>query len=245
MQEPDAAEVARALESVYARPEFEETSPPWLVQLLSDLREAVTELLFAALERLVSFLGETVPEGWMPAISQIFLALLVLAAVLALAYILVGAGRRRSRLPPDPAAGGAPEGSSGPPLDAEGWEALAERAAGDGRFRDAAIALYRSVLVRLQDQGALQVRPTKTPGDYRRELATRDTHGPGFEAFLRPFLPLAFGSGRGDPGAFGRLVHAAQPLGVRLSWNGAGGASPDGGDRTSGRTNHDRGEVHG
>lgn len=222
MQTPEPAAVSRALEEVYARPEFAESSPPWPLELLADLRDAVVQLLIGALDWLISTLAQSVPEGWAPVLSRVLVVLLVAVAVVALGYILAGAGRRRRRFDVPGQEGDPGQATPGPARDAAGWEAAAEEAAREGRFRDAALALYRGVLLRLDEQGVLRIRDTKTPGDYRREVRARSGDGAPFDAFLRSFLPLAFGSRSDDPGAFQRLVQSAAPLGSRLSWPSPG-----------------------
>lgn len=218
MQTPEPAAVTRALEEVYARAEFTHTPPPWPLQLLADLRDAFFQLLAGFLDWLASTLVQAVPEGWTPILGRIALVLLVAAAVVALGYILAGAGRQRRGVD-DPGLNGDRDLTSpGPAHNATGWDAVAEEAAREGRFRDAALALYRGVLLRMQERGALRITETKTPGDYRREVRSQPDAEAGFEAFLRFFLPLAFGSRSDDPGAFSRLVETAAPLGSRLRW---------------------------
>ncbi len=218
MQTLEPAAVDRALEEVYARAEFSHSPPPWPLQLLADLRDAFFQFLLGVLEWLASTLSQTIPEGWTPVLGRIALVLLVAAAVVALGYLLAGAGRQRRGTDEPGLNGGRDPSAPGPTLDASGWEAVAEKAAREGRFRNAALALYRGVLLRLQERGALRVTETKTPGDYRREVRSQPGTDAGFEAFVRSFLPLAFGSRSDDPDAFAHLVKTATPLGSRLDW---------------------------
>jgi hypothetical protein len=95
------------------------------------------------------------------------------------------------------------------------WEEEAARAAAAGRFRDAAVALYQALLLRLEAGGVLRYDPAKTPGDYRRE-ARRDPRAAGaLTAFLRGFEPVVFGGRALDAAGYDRLRGAAGEAGAR------------------------------
>ena len=208
---PTAAATDSALARVFARPEFAEPAPSPIQAFLSRAWDAVREF-FRQLFPGVS-LGETAGS----AISWTLIVVLgVVGLVLAVGLLSGAAGawrtRDRRRVAEDPEDGVAPVDET----PAGKWEALARRAAAEGRWRDAALALYQALLLRLHDRGALRYDPAKTPGDYRRELRRRggDT-ARALDGFLRGFEPVAFG-GRGlDAQGYGALREAASQGGAR------------------------------
>ncbi|MBV9775143.1 MAG: DUF4129 domain-containing protein [Gemmatimonadetes bacterium] len=192
---PTPEQVGRALGRVYARPEFAErrASPlmRWLTDWYGRLHDAFWELVhrFQLMERSA------------PVVYWLILAWLTLSALAILAHFATTgyqAWRGRERK-----SAGGPRGVPRPghrPLDAAGWEAEARRAAAEGRLRDAALALYQALLLRLHDRGALRYEASKTPGDYRREARGNAEVSRTLDAFLRRFEPVAFG-GRSLDGA--------------------------------------------
>lgn len=205
MQEPDREAVADALSRVYARPEFAGGSRTGFLQTVADLWTAFRQWLAGLLETLFDELG-----AMGPGIGRLLVIVLVvvaaLAAVRVLRHYLVEATGR---------AGG--EGSSAPEdaaLDAAAWEARARRAREEGRLRDAALALYRAALLRLDAHGAIRFHDGKTPGDYRREMRGDPEVGPSFDRFVRILLPLAFAAGAPDVEQLDALRDVASGLGV-------------------------------
>ena len=73
----------------------------------------------------------------------------------------------------------------------------AERLAADGRYEEAAHALYHGVLASVAHAERLRLDPSKTSGDYARELRTRRS------VFYMPFRDF---SRRFDAAVFGRDV---------------------------------------
>ncbi|MDB4950595.1 MAG: hypothetical protein JWM27_3244, partial [Gemmatimonadetes bacterium] len=89
------------------------------------------------------------------------------------------------------------------------WDEEARRAAAAGRLRDAAVATYHALLLRLDTRGVVRFDPSKTPGEYRRE-AWRDPAVAGALAgFLRLFEPVVFGGRPLDGTGYERLRAAA------------------------------------
>ena len=75
----------------------------------------------------------------------------------------------------------------------------AERLAAEGRFEDAAHALYRGVLLALTRSDRVRLDPSKTSGDYARELRARGSASyQPFRDFSRRFDVAVFGHGRCD-----------------------------------------------
>lgn len=201
LQSPE--EVSRALEEVLARPEF--APPP---------RSPVWEWIFDALGSVWDFLRGLLPgfafgEGARGLLFWLVIATLAAAGLL-LATRLAGRPslrrwRRYRPLRRTAAAGG----EAAHPTTFDAWEMRARELAARGRWREAALALYQAVLLRLDARGAVHVDPAKTPGDYRRE-SRRDAESHHLlEAFLRRFEPVAYGGRAADAAAFEGLLEAA------------------------------------
>lgn len=191
---PTPAETEAALREVFARPELTPPPPSPLSQWLGRAWEWVKGLwdrLFPDLALTDTVSGAL---GW-----TVIGVLAVVGLGIALHLLLQagGAWRGRSGERREAAPGGL---ASARGMRAGDWETLARRAAEEGRWRDAALALYQALLFRLHDRGVLRYDPSKTPGDYRRELRRAGGAGQPFERFVRLFEPVAFG-GRGLDGA--------------------------------------------
>jgi hypothetical protein len=95
------------------------------------------------------------------------------------------------------------------------WRA-ADRLAAEGRFEEAAHALYRAVLAGLAQTERLRLDPSKTSGDYARELRARGaaSYAP-FRAFAHRFDVAVYGHGRCDAGLIDDLGRLARPFAPR------------------------------
>ncbi|MEN8375152.1 MAG: DUF4129 domain-containing protein [Gemmatimonadota bacterium] len=201
---PSAGEIGAALRDVLARPEFQPPPPRPVQSLLARILAAIGRLISGLFERLAD-----IPGG---AAVDVILIVGLLAAVTLLVYKAGGAVRRRSRALRRPALTARMRQSVVERTPAE-WEMLARQLAEEGRLREAALALYQSVLRRLVDAGSIRYHASKTPGDYRREVGG-GTPGGGFAAFVRLFEAVAFGRvphGQGEFQTLVTLAHAAAP----------------------------------
>jgi hypothetical protein len=202
---PTPDEVQRALERVYSRPELapeQVRGAGWLVE---------------AWEAVKRFLGRLLPDFNPDAAGNDLLTWALFGLMVAVAagilLHLTGATRgwRRGRVRgADLAAGGEGAGAHGAPE----WEARARAAAAAGHWREAALALYPALVLRLDERGAVRFDDSKTPGDYRRE-ARRGPLGRPFDQFLRGFEPVAFGNRPLDGSGYERLKAAAAEAGAR------------------------------
>ena len=92
----------------------------------------------------------------------------------------------------------------------------AERLAGDGRFEDAAHALYHGVLLSLARTDRVRLDPSKTSGDYARELRARGSSSyQPFRAFSRRFDVAVFGHGVCDAALIDDLRRLSAPFAPR------------------------------
>lgn len=94
---------------------------------------------------------------------------------------------------------GASEGTwrrrGGPGADADAWQ-LAQHYAAAGQYTEAAHALYRALLARVSARVSLRVHPSKTAGDYARDLrgSAPSLFGP-FREFARSYEVVIYGLG--------------------------------------------------
>lgn len=89
----------------------------------------------------------------------------------------------------------------------------AERLARAGEFTAAAHALYGALLARLAAGGEVRVHPSKTAGDYARELRRRASRAqPAFQAFRARYDRVIYGTGRCSADEFAALLLDARPL---------------------------------
>src|SRR5258705_7522866 len=95
------------------------------------------------------------------------------------------------------------------------WRA-ADRLAADGRFEEAAHALLRGVLASLAQTERVRLDPSKTSGDYARELRVRGSASwEAFRAFGRRFDVAVYGHGGCDAALVGDLRRLAMPFAPR------------------------------
>ncbi|HEV2641317.1 MAG TPA: DUF4129 domain-containing protein [Candidatus Elarobacter sp.] len=94
------------------------------------------------------------------------------------------------------------------------WAATAQRFAAEGRFTDAAHALYLALLSAAARRGVVTLHESKTAGDYLREL--RRKHGPfdvgRFAEFTRSYETVIYGIGECDADRYARLESLADTL---------------------------------
>ncbi|HEX8359520.1 MAG TPA: DUF4129 domain-containing protein [Longimicrobium sp.] len=203
---PTAAGVERALREVYARPEFAPPVQRWSFwRWMGELLEPVFRWIAETLGRFRG-LGSSAPV--------LYWIVVVLLAALA-AFLLVHLVRSSlGAMGGDGPAAPRPEGARAP-RGVGDWEAEARRAAAEGRLRDASLALYRALLLRLDARGVIRFDPAKTPGDYRREAGRHPETARTLAAFLRGFEPVAFGGRPLDAEGYERLRSTAAEADAR------------------------------
>lgn len=187
----DTAAVRQAIATVFADDAYTRS-------LTDTLWSRVQHWIVNTIGSLLSAVGESAPVKW----ALIAAAVLVLAAFVArIAYAAsagIGAGPHRRR----PAA----DRSLDPLL-------LARAAAADGRFMDAAHLLCVAILDELRQTERLIVDPSKTLGDYRRDLATRSSRAlKAFREFTNAYEAIVWGRRGCDAPGYERLVKLATPL---------------------------------
>ena len=94
--------------------------------------------------------------------------------------------------------------------------AVADRFAAEGRYEDAAHALYHGVLLALARSERVRLDPSKTSGDYARELRKRGSASyQPFRTFSRRFDVAVFGHGGCDAQLIDDLRRLSAPFAGR------------------------------
>jgi len=151
------------------------------------------------IDALVDYLRASGPARW------IAIGLTSLLVVLIVARFLLSVRARADDLEGDD---GVRRGRAGE----DPWRA-AERLAASGRFEDAAHALYRGVVESLARSDRVRLDPSKTSGDYARELRARGSpRVSAFRAFARRFDVAVYGHGGCSAQSIAELAHLAAPF---------------------------------
>lgn len=206
---PDSAAVHRAVEAAFRRPEYNK-----------EAETSIWDPVWDALERAVAWLGDRLSFGQGLRFSSPLLYWLMIGTLAALAVGILGylIWSAASRTRPERAAV-AGKAASAPratrPRGADEWDEEARRLAAEGRLREASVALYQALLLRLEKRGALRYEASKTPGDYRREVRAQPDAARTLAAFLRRFEPVAFGGRAVDAQSYEALRESARLEGAR------------------------------
>ena len=97
----------------------------------------------------------------------------------------------------------------------DAWR-TADRLLAEGRYEEAAHALYRGVLASVAQAERIRLDPSKTSGDYARELRARNAPSlQPFRAFVRRFDTVVYGRGATDAASLHELARLASPFAPR------------------------------
>ncbi|WP_420129672.1 DUF4129 domain-containing protein [Longimicrobium sp.] len=202
---PTAAQVDEALRRTYARPELAPREPGALDGLRAWWRQ-----FWARVGDWFDQFGNLRDAS--PLVYWAVIGTLVAAGLAIIGYLLWSTLlRMEARDLPDRSreARPGPGSTNARARSAAEWEEEARRAAAAGRYREAAVALYQALLLRLEAAGAVRYDPAKTPGDYRREVRRDPDAAGALTAFLRGFEPAVFGGRALDGEGYERLRAAA------------------------------------
>jgi hypothetical protein len=151
------------------------------------------------IEALVEFLRGSGPARWIAIGFTVLLVLLVVAR-----FLLAARARTEDIDRDEPGR----RGRSGE----DPWRA-AERLAAAGQFEEAAHALYRGVVESVARTDRLRLDPSKTSGDYARELRARGSvRQTPFRKFARRFDVAVYGHGGCTAAAITELMQLAEPF---------------------------------
>lgn len=99
-----------------------------------------------------------------------------------------------------------------PTRSSDPW-AEAERLAAAGRHVEAAHALLAALLGRLDGRGEVRLHPSKTAGDYARELRRRRApSAAAFQRFRNRYDVAVYGGAELGADQYARLLEAARPI---------------------------------
>lgn len=193
---PHAAEAVRdTVAAVFSGAEYNRSAPRTVGAILWDV-------FTRALGRIFSYF-----DGAPGMRRAVLWAAAALVALIVARAIYVAAQRSTLAARAREGRGGARAGAAAPP-----WT-LAQRAAADGRYTEAAHYLYAALLEALARRERLRLHPSHTAGDYARELRRRSSPSAGsFRAFVRAFEYVAYGARECDRDEYERLRALAEPL---------------------------------
>jgi hypothetical protein len=194
----DETAIRDTMQAVFRQSAYATRKPSWLARLLERFWEWLADKL-----HLANAARHGSPIVYWTVVGT---ALLVLAAVVARLW-WVGYQRRKRGMDARPAPGGA-----APSYGRDPW-AAAQQFAAQGDFTAAAHALYAALLGAIARRGLIRLHPSKTAGDYVRELRVRSTPAlTGFRDFARAYEFVVYGTGVCDRERYERLQSLALPI---------------------------------
>lgn len=199
---PDEA-IRDTMEAVFAQAGFTRARPSWLSSLADRVWAWIWDLLRAILRPLLETRSDNPVLFWL----MVSVFVLILAGILG-RLTWVSWQRRKRGIDARPAfpSAGAPRFAGDP------WT-VAQRLAADGNYTDAAHALYVALLEATARRGGVKLHPSKTAGDYVRELRQRSSALFGrFRDFARAYEYVVYGTGHCDRERYERLHALALPI---------------------------------
>ncbi len=166
----------------------------WLAQVFRALGALLRDALGAV--------SESTALSWLVVVLAVVMSVAITARILYLWQL------RRIREAASPVRfGDTWFGGAGDPL------AAAEEAAKRGNFTEAAHALYRALLTAIARTHQIKLHPSKTVGDYGRELRAKGSSlFTRYREFGRDYETVIYGVGTCDRERFERLYAAAAPM---------------------------------
>ncbi|MGI9077056.1 MAG: DUF4129 domain-containing protein [Gemmatimonadaceae bacterium] len=199
---PDEA-IADTVAAVFSAARYGGKGEWWVFRKLGEWWDSGWE----ALRRLLDPIGDVAAQS--PLLKWLMIAVLTIVAGAIIGRISYAAYRRRG-------FGNREAGGIAAPARLRGardpWS-TSQRLAANGDFTGAAHALYEALLEHGARQGQLRVHPSKTVGDYVRELKSRSSSLFGrFRDFARWYDVVMYGLGECDRERYDRLRALALPI---------------------------------
>ena len=194
----DETAIRDTMRAVFRQAAYARRKPSWLARMFSRFWEWLSDTL-----HLASVARQASPVAYWTVVG---IALLVLAAFIGRLW-WVGYQRRKRGIDARPAPGAPRTGYGRDP-----WGA-AQQYAAQGDFTAAAHALYAALLAAIARRGMIRLHPSKTAGDYVRELRARSAPAfGGFRDFARAYEFVVYGTGVCDQERYERLQALALPI---------------------------------
>lgn len=200
---PPAEEISGTLRDILSGPDFATFEAPEDPSIVAEL----LDMLLRLLDWIRSLM-----EGDTTGILRTLAVLIPLLVLVAAGVIVIRKRRDAVRRP----AEGRDPAEEVPPATSNEWLRLARERAGKGFLRSAATALYQGFLLTLDGRGALAYHPSKTPGDYTREISrsrAQGADGPAGGRFLNSFQGFSFGQESPTDDAYADLTRLAREAG--------------------------------
>lgn len=141
-----------------------------------------------------------------PSLRGIGLGVAALLVVFVVVRAMIGARARNDR------SSGSTRKRRGGAIVEDAWLA-ADALLREGRYEDAAHALYRGVMQSIGQSERLRLDPAKTSGDYARELRRRGAPSlASFRVFIARFDVVVYGHRPADAAAIAELQALAMPF---------------------------------
>ncbi len=165
------------------------------------------------LPRLGALAGVARVLFWMGVAAVVLLLVRALAA-----HAIAEARRRRGRSKVEPVLITSESAPSLPrETDVDRLLARARAEAEQGNYEAAVASAYAASLRSLDDRGLIQVHPSRTNGDYLRQLAASHDERNQMRSIVREVEDIQFGSGAIDRGRFERILGRAVELSGRAA----------------------------
>jgi hypothetical protein len=184
--------------AVFRQAAFAKRQPSWIARKINQFFDWLWDLL----RQFGHARGSNPVLFW----TVTTLAVAIIVAIIA-RLVIVSYHRRRQGIDARPELRGAPAISHGDP-----W-AAAQQYAARGDFTAAAHSLYLALLNAIARRGLIRLHPSKTAGDYVRELRSRSaTSFTRFREFARAYETVVYGSGVCDQERYETLQRLAMPI---------------------------------
>ena len=184
--------------AVFRQRAFAERQPSWIARKINEFFQWLADLLHQ--------FGGTRSSN--PVVFWTVIAIIGAVAVAIIARLaLVSYRRRRQGIDARPEAPGTAGFAHGDP-----WT-MSQQHAARGDFTSAAHSLYLALLHAIARRGLVRLHPSKTVGDYVRELRARSaTVFTRFRDFARAYETVVYGTGVCDQERYETLQRLAMPI---------------------------------
>lgn len=187
------------MRAVFEQAAYVKRQPSWLARLIQRVFDWIAEQL----SHMTAMRRASPTAFWTVIIVAAAIAAAIIARLAWVSYV-----RRKRGI----AARPAPAGSSAVGFGRDPWSA-AQQFAASGDFTAAAHALYAALLATIARRGLVRLHPSKTAGDYARELRARSASGFSlFRDFARAYDVVVYGTGVCDRERWERLRQLALPI---------------------------------